>query len=66
MLVVTPVTPVLGKGFCGTEGALSPLHANSGTDTCSEQSWAASSSAACEQARETEELQKNVIYTATP
>lgn len=62
MLVVTPVTPVLGKGFCGTEGALSPLHANSGT----EQSWAASSSAACEQARETEELQKNVIYSATP
>lgn len=66
LLVVTPVTAVLGKGFCGTEGASSPLRANSGAETCSEQSRAASSSAACEQAGETGEFQKNVIYTATP
>lgn len=66
LLVVTPVTPVLGKGFCGTEGALFPLHANSGTETCSERSTAGSSSAACEQPEKQKSFKRMLFILLLP
>lgn len=65
MLVVTPVTPVLGRAFVAQREPYPPACQLWDRD-CSEQSTPGSSSAACEQARETEEFQKNVIYTAPP